>query len=240
MDGVINREDKDGVELDLGYGTTTFSRSEIDHIERSDAEGTQKIWQTWGEEQKDIQNRIPEEQQKWSRRQQEIERLRKEQEQAKRDKDEYSPKELQVVSKNGSMLVKVLINEKTAATLVFDSGANDVVLTRRVAQMLGVDPDNLPKQTVQVADGRMVSQGSMVLESVKLINAGPEPDAGKASVIEVKNVKAGVVLDEQQKGGLEDGLLGMSFLKNFKFNADYKSSKITFEKLKDVNASEQS
>ncbi|GEM_PF-398190 len=236
-EGIIEREDKDGIELNLGFGTTTFYRSEIDHIVRSDAKEKQAIWQEWGERQKDIEKQKPEEERKWRERQTELERIRLEQVQAKKEKDEYGPKDIQVTAKNGSILVNVLLNEKIRATLVLDSGAASVMLSRKLAEQLDVDMEKLKKINTQVADGRTVQAGQTILESVKVQNVGlTDVESDKKPGVEVKNVEACVIFDSVENGKMEDGLLGMSFLKNFKFNADYKNSKVTFERLKDETA----
>ena len=83
VDGMIESENNETVEIHLGYGTTTFYRSEIDHIVRSDAKEAERIWQGWGEEQKAIERRKPEEEKKWLARQAELERLRREAENLK-------------------------------------------------------------------------------------------------------------------------------------------------------------
>ncbi len=241
MEGVIESENKDAVKIDLGFGTTTFQRNEIDHIVKSDPKETEAIWQKWGVEQKAIQERKPEEEKKWRERQSELERLRIQQENIKKEQDEYGPKTIQAKAKDGQMLMNVLLNAKIRATLVLDSGAAVVVLTRRIAEQLGIDVEKLKKSRTQLADGRWVDMGLTKLQTVKVQNTeltGPESD--KKPGIEAKEIDACVILDESpdknDKSKINDGLLGMAFLKNFKFNADYKNGAVTFERLKDEKA----
>jgi predicted aspartyl protease len=236
MEGVIEREDKNGVELNLGFGTTTFSRGEIDHIVRSNSQETEAIWQEWGADQKEIEKRKPEEEKKWRERQAELERLHLEEQKAKKDKDEFGPKDIQVITKNHSMLVNVLLNGKVRVTLVLDSGAAHVALRRQIAGKLGFDVEKLKKINIKVADGRTIQTASAMLDAVKIQNApDADGDSDKKPGVEAKNVEASFLLEEiDTKGDYTDGLLGMSFLKNFKFNADYKNSKVTFERLKDA------
>ena len=239
VEGIIEREDKDGVELNLGFGTTTFHRSEIDRVVRSDTKEKEAIWQEWGAKEKEIEKRKPEEERKWRERQLELDRVHREEEQAKKEKDEFGAKDIQVITKDQSMLVNVLLNGNIRATLVLDSGAATVMLSRRVAEKLGIDVDQLKKVNTQVADGRMVQAGSTTLERVKVQNAGFADAANDdPSGIESKNVDVSFLLGESnEKESKIDGLLGMSFLKHYKFNADYKNSQVTFERLKEENIS---
>ena len=239
VEGVIEHENKEGVALNLGFGTTTFRRDEIDRIVKSDAVGTQAIWQKWGTEQKEIEKRKPEEEKKWRERQAELERIRLEEEQSTKDKDEYGSKDIQVTTKDGSMIANVLLNGKVRAALVLDSGAGTVVLSRRLAEQLGMDVEKLKKINTRVADGRTAQVGFTMLESVKVQNTEfTDADSDRKPGVEVKNVETCVILDAAENGKIQDGLLGMSFLKNFKFNADYKNQKVTFERLKDTGLSE--
>jgi len=239
MEGVIEYEDKEDVQLNLGFGSMTFHRSEIDHVVKSDANQTQEIWRRWGAEQKEIEKRKPEEERRWQERQTELERVRHEAEKLEKEKDEFGPKDIQVTTKEGSIFMNVLLNGKIRATLVLDSGAGTVMLTRQVADKLGIDVEKLKKVNTRVADGRTVQAGSTVLESIKVQDAG-FTDAGseKNAGVESKNVEASFLLEEiDVKDNTFDGLLGMSFLKNFKFNADYKNNKVTFVRLKEENIS---
>lgn len=232
---MIESENQDAVEINLGYGTTTFHRSEIDRIVRSDPKAVEAIWQRWGEDQKVIEKRKPEEDQKWRNRQSELDRLRREADQLKKDQDETAPKTIHSVAKNGQMLMNVLLNGKVRVKLVLDSGAGIVVLTRRVADKLELDVEKLKKSKIQVADGRYAETGLITLESFKVENAEPaDADKAKKPGVEIKNVESCVLLEElPDQNKAVDGLLGMSFLRNFKFNADYNNGTVIFEKIKE-------
>ena len=234
VDGIIEREDKEGIELNLGFGTTTFHRSEIDRVVKSDTTEKEAIWQEWGASEKELEKRKPEEERKWRERQAEIERIRLETENLKKEQDEYGMKVIKVTAKEGQILVNALLNGEVRANLVLDSGAAVVVLTRHMADKLGIEVEGLKKSRMQVADGRWVDIGLTMLQSVKVQNVEQaDPQSAKIPGVEIANVEAAVILDESlDKSKLEDGLLGMAFLKNFKFNADYKNGVVTFERMK--------
>ena len=241
VEGIIEKENKDIVEINLGFGTTAFNQIEIDHIVKSDSKETEAIWQKWGEEKKEIEKRKPEEERKWKERQVEIERIRLEELNLKKEQNLYGPKSVKTDAKDGQILLNVLLNEKIRASLLLDSGAGAMVITRRIANQLGIDADKLTKAPTQVADGRWVDMGVTTLKSVKVQNVElTGPESQKKPGVQVDNVDTYVVLDEaSDKNRMGDGLLGMAFLKNFKFNADYKNGSVTFERLKDEAQAEK-
>ena len=71
--------------------------------------------------------------------------------------------------------------------------------------------------TLQLAGGHRVAAKMVMLKSVRIKD------------IEVKNVLAGVLLDD---GGIgfKDGLLGMTFLNRFNLKIDLKNMKMALEK----------
>jgi clan AA aspartic protease (TIGR02281 family) len=136
-----------------------------------------------------------------------------------RDK-EREPKDVEFSRDSGGMLLKATLNDSIDATLVLDTGASIIMLKRDVAQNLGINLDNAkPEMMMTVADGRQVPAKRVVLNSVKVQDS------------EAYNVEAAVLLEEYGGPGMHDGLLGMSFLKNFKFTIDHKENKLVLEKL---------
>jgi len=118
------------------------------------------------------------------------------------------------------MTVAVRLNNKVDTTMVLDTGASLILLTRDVAEKLGYNLDRLrPNMKVQVADGRTVDAARIILDSVKVENS------------EAERVEASVLMEEKGNFGFEDGLLGMSFLKRFNFKIDLKEKKLILEKL---------
>ncbi|OIO37110.1 MAG: hypothetical protein AUJ72_05170 [Candidatus Omnitrophica bacterium CG1_02_46_14] len=234
VEGIIEHEYKEGVELNLGYGTTTFNRSEIDHIEKSDTAQKEALWQSWSAEEKEIERRKPEEEKKWHERQKELERMRLEEENLRKSRGTLAPKDISVFIKNQTMLTNVLLNGSVRVNLILDSGAANVLLTRSTAEKLGLEIDKLKIINTQVADGRRVQAAMTTLDSVLVQNAGVQDnDTEKNPGIEARRVDACVILDEIESGKVENGLLGVSFLKNFKFQADFTNRKVIFERLKE-------
>ena len=115
-----------------------------------------------------------------------------------------------------SIIVTAEINGFIYARLVLDTGADLVVISKDIAEKLGLDiKENSPSLIVILADGRRVKAKSVILRSIKVGNA------------EVRNVAAAVLEDSQPTG--EDGLLGMSFLKNFTVKLDRGHNILIFE-----------
>jgi clan AA aspartic protease (TIGR02281 family) len=118
------------------------------------------------------------------------------------------------------MTIGVTLNNKVEAEMVLDTGASLILITRGVAKKLGIDLDKLkPDMKVSLADGRSVDAARIVLDNVKVENS------------EIKNVAASVLMEEKGDFGFGDGLLGMSFLKNFNFKIDQKEKRLILEKL---------
>lgn len=118
------------------------------------------------------------------------------------------------------MTIGVTLNNKVETEMILDTGASLILITRDVAKKLGINLERLkPDMKVLVADGRSVDAARIVLDNVKVENS------------EVRNVAASVLMDERGDLGFGDGLLGMSFLRNFNFKIDQKEKKLILEKL---------
>ncbi len=129
------------------------------------------------------------------------------------------PKTVRYDQAAGHIIVSVLLNKKTRVLLLLDTGASLVILTNRIAQELGIDMNKLTGDLqLQLADGRRVLAKRVLLESVKVEDA------------EVENVEAAIIPTEI--GGGTEGLLGMSFLKNFNFRIDQDNKKLILEKVR--------
>ena len=108
------------------------------------------------------------------------------------------------------------LNNLIKARLVLDTGASLVVISKDIADRLGIDTKGAPYSLkVVLADGRRVKAKAVILKSVKVGGA------------EVKNVSAAVLENAQPTD--EDGLLGMSFLKNFTVKLDAAHNILIFE-----------
>lgn len=200
---IVETETAAAYDLDIGFGKTRLSAAEVARVERYSAEENAALRAFWQEKKS---------------RDQKAQQQRMEQERQSR-------KIKAGQSRGGSIVVEALLNNKVKANLVVDSGAGMVVVSKAIAAQLGVSVPESAKlakkdetiiQSV-VADGRTVEAKLFTLESVQVQDA-------KAG-----NVPAAVILVES---GLQDvdGLLGMSFLNNFKFSLDAKEGVLTLEK----------
>lgn len=120
---------------------------------------------------------------------------------------------------SGQLVIDVLINNSVKAALILDTGAGTVFLSKAIAEKLGIateGPEDEPAKA-QLADGRIVDVKYVTLDSVMVEGQ------------EAKDVGAAVILDDAASVP-EDGLLGMSFLKNFKFTVDYQNNTLILQK----------
>lgn len=100
------------------------------------------------------------------------------------------------------------------STLVLDTGASYLVISWKLVNALGITID--PKRTIQTTTATTVETVPQVrIPSVSVI--------GKT----LKNVEA-IVKDLPQETHV-DGLLGLSFLKNFKLTIDFKKGLLSLE-----------
>ena len=134
--------------------------------------------------------------------------------------EERKPKKVEFSQDTQNIILNVTLNKKVEASLVLDTGASHVMLRKNIAEKLGIDLDRVkPDTIVQLADGRRVNAKRIILESIKVEN------------VEADNVEVSILLDDVGGSGVNDGLLGMSFLKRFNFKVDYKDKKLILEKL---------
>lgn len=114
------------------------------------------------------------------------------------------------------IIVEAVLEKKVKASLIVDTGASLTVISKEVADRLGLNlTDKESTIAVTLADGSRIKAYPMILASVKVAD------------LEVKNVKAAVLQNSQDTP--EDGLLGMSFLENFVIRIDAKSNKLILE-----------
>ncbi|MFV1951800.1 MAG: TIGR02281 family clan AA aspartic protease, partial [Nitrospinota bacterium] len=126
--------------------------------------------------------------------------------------EEVSPKEYMIDLKpvGSNFLAQALLNRSIKADLMVDTGASITLISRAVADKLGLKHDlNLPKLPFSTAGG-IVWQPLVMLKSIKVGDA------------EVKNVEVSV---SSKFKGL-DGLLGMNFLDEFNISLNSTSGKL--------------
>jgi clan AA aspartic protease (TIGR02281 family) len=197
IEGIIRKEDAESIELEVGSGVVKFLKSEIADISRSSGAETDSLRNRWQKNKLELDNKLAK---------QKLE-------------DEAKPRKAAFSHDAAGITLGVTLNNKVKATMVLDTGASLILVTRAVAKKLGVNLDKLkPDIKVQVADGRTVDAARFILNSVKVENS------------EVENVEAAVLMDEKVDFKFADGLLGMSFLRNFNFKIDQKEKKLILEK----------
>ena len=116
------------------------------------------------------------------------------------------------------IVVEVKISGKNltaTAQLVFDTGASLVILPWKITNALGIKID--PNNTIQTATASNI-------ETVPVVIIPEMSVLGQ----KIKNVKA-IVKDLPEGSGV-DGLLGLSFIKNFNVKIDFKKGILTLEK----------
>ncbi|MFC1623950.1 TIGR02281 family clan AA aspartic protease [Candidatus Omnitrophota bacterium] len=205
IEGLIEKENEESVELDVGFGTVKFRMEEIESIERSRPDEAPLMRQKWQREKKlDEERRVARE---------------KELEAARREK-EFEPKEVGFSQEAGHIVVDTLLNKKTKASLLLDTGASSILLSNRIAKRLKIKDQEEEIIKVKMADGREVDARFIILDTVSVEG------------VKAKDVEAVVLLDDTQMGD-RDGLLGMSFLNKFNFQIDTVNKKLILKKRRD-------
>jgi len=111
------------------------------------------------------------------------------------------------------IIVAVTVNDSTTGRFLLDTGAAVMTLTEQFARRLNLDTSSLPAIDIVLADGAQASARAVILPSVQVGSARCE------------HVEAAVIA--QQPAPDIDGLLGMSFLRNFAFRIDPSSGQVT-------------
>ncbi len=122
-----------------------------------------------------------------------------------------------------STLVTVVVNDKLSGTFVLDTGAELVSISEGFAGRLGIKMNSLPMLDLTVADGRKVSGRAVTLGSVRLGGAFSE------------NVPAVIIPGYNNKRTDHDGLLGMSFLRDYIVRLDGASGNLVLRRTEAVN-----
>lgn len=133
--------------------------------------------------------------------------------------EDFTQYKIDYNSSGSGIVVEAVLNKAVKAKLIVDTGATMVMITRPVADKLGLRFDakgaGIP---ATLADGSRVSAYPVTLESVKV------------GGVELKAVPAAIL--ESKKDGFADGLLGMSFLENFVVRIDAKNNQLLLEELR--------
>ena len=211
IEGVVVKENEHDVSLEVNCGIVKFPREQINSIQRDSAEDAQLIRQKWASQKEALAAKAQQVREKQALEAQQV-----------REKQEHEPKQVVLDKQSGQVTVMTMLNKKVQANLVLDTGASCIALSSKIAAILGIDAtinNDSGVFEMILADGRKVKAKRIILDTVSVQGS------------EVEKVEA-VVLPEQEDSVIaHDGLLGMSFLKNFNFKIDQKSNKLTLEKI---------
>jgi clan AA aspartic protease (TIGR02281 family) len=118
----------------------------------------------------------------------------------------------------GLILVNVVLNDRVKARLILDTGANFVVITEELSKKLGQDLSSRQEVVKLHTNCGEVEGTFSVIRKIELEGAWKE------------NVRAVItpIGNDALKGF--DGLLGLSFLVDFKITVDYPNGKIILKK----------
>ncbi len=223
VEGIIEKEDEKSIEINMGFGTVTFSRAQIKKIEKSSPEDSYKMSAGWEAKRKELAEKEKEFAETRDKRFKDAYENWMEDESRKKEIEEGAAKNIQITKdpRSKSLMVEALLNEKVKAVLILDTGASLVVISRRIGEELGVDLSDTKTNVMEMhlADGKRTPGKVVVLDSVRIQD------------VEVRQVKAVVMLEEVAHPGARDGLLGMSFLSRFNLKTDLKNMKMTLEKI---------
>jgi len=117
---------------------------------------------------------------------------------------------------NSQVLVPVTLRygyQVVQTTLVLDTGCSTTTISGKLADRLGIDPARSKAGTSRVADGRIVPTRMAVIGQ---LSAGPK----SKSSLEVS------IMATAGPQELADGLLGMNFLRDFRYQIDMAGQKI--------------
>lgn len=120
--------------------------------------------------------------------------------------------------RGNSTIVTAIINNRIPGRFVLDTGASVVTISETFAARLGLDLTGRQSREMVLANGAKVMAVSLELKSVQLGGA------------RVEHVSA--VVMPSQPGERIDGLLGMSFLRNFVLSLDGATGKLLLKQFK--------
>ncbi|MDO8536466.1 MAG: retropepsin-like aspartic protease, partial [Candidatus Omnitrophota bacterium] len=150
--GIIEKEDERSVEVNTGFGTVTFKRSQIKDIERSSAAESQRITKAWEEKRTELGSKDKEFKEARDNRFKSAYENWMEDEKVKRLKEEGVAKQINIMREPGGkgMMVEVLLNDKVKVNLVLDTGASIIALSRKAGEALGIDLSDTKKDVMEM------------------------------------------------------------------------------------------
>lgn len=123
--------------------------------------------------------------------------------------------DLEFIQSGDHAIVDVILNHEVTARLMVDTGASVITISEDIAGQLELIRQDGYKLPMRLADGKTVDMEPVVIQHVAVGGA------------ERENIAAVIVPDRDEAIGSEvDGLLGMSFLRNFDLNINPANGKI--------------
>ena len=117
---------------------------------------------------------------------------------------------------NNIITIDVVVAAKRTAVARFalDTGATNVILSSKLADLIGIER-NLKNEEYMFTASKLEKVPIVTIPKITVISKT------------AKNVKAMIM--DLPKGARVDGLLGLSYLKNFKLTVDFKKGEIRLD-----------
>jgi clan AA aspartic protease (TIGR02281 family) len=136
-----------------------------------------------------------------------------------RYKDDWESKSIPLQKSGNSYHVEVQLNDSKFYTFLLDTGASAVIITRAMANEIGVRPsEEFRTVDCKIADGSIVEGKAVILRSVSV------------GGMRAEDVQAIIMEEDEEKS--VNPLLGMTYLQHFYFQIDAPASKLILEKYK--------
>jgi clan AA aspartic protease (TIGR02281 family) len=117
---------------------------------------------------------------------------------------------------NGHMILNVRINDSVEGRFLLDTGASYVTLSEEMAKRLNLNLSTPISIPLTIADGSMIEGKPVILNSMRVGD------------VQANRIPA-IILPSPPSKGI-DGLLGMSFLREFVINLDPANKKLVFKR----------
>lgn len=128
---------------------------------------------------------------------------------------DFDARTIPLIRKGNNFLARVVLEGKVPARLLVDTGASVVLISENIARQLNIARDKNSFFWMTLANGEKVKAFPIQLATVEMGGVAAE------------NVQAAVL--EKSFPGMEDGLLGMSFLGRFSVKIDSLSPSLILE-----------
>ncbi|MBI4846253.1 MAG: aspartyl protease family protein [Candidatus Omnitrophica bacterium] len=225
MEGLIQEETDEYVMIELGFGSIKLKKEKIKEIKRAEKEEVEQLKSKWeieaGQREREAaeeMKRIKEEEERNKQRiKKEFEQRREEQQKASEASNQkISRKVIKCIKRGNALGVEALLNGRISVELLIDTGATDIFLNQSIKNKLGMGI-SWNQVRIITAGEKLLKGKCFVLKSVRV------------GEVELKNIDAVMMFDSAEGVSSWDGVLGMSFFKNFKFNIDYGNRELVLE-----------